>query len=388
MFPEPVKTNQNRYFFYFLLVVAIAAMFWLILPFIGTIFLSIFTVILFYPLYLKILALFRGRTALATFVTIVLIFLIVLIPLSSAIILTINQMIVIIRDITDFFKSSDLSLENVVEIINSIFLALPGDMDFTQITEQDIIDFINSMIQPASQFIIGQATNVLKFGLNSISLVSHGLIFIYNLAALFPNYARIVKFLKKISPLDEKMDEIYSTRIIAMIDSVAKGIFIIAFIQGAISGVFYWIAGVPYLFFWAFLATLLSIIPVGSGFVTIPLGIYLILSGDVWQGVMLILVYVFFVSIIDNILRPKMVSKDAQLPEALILLSIVGGVSTMGFFGIIYGPIILIIFYTTLEMYAKYYSDVGTIIPPKLNPIPLQQRFIETNQSQKIENQN
>ncbi len=388
MFPKIIRTNQNRYFFYFLLVAASAAMLWIIFPYIGTILFSILTVILFYPLYLKILTLFRGREILATSVTIVIIFLIVLIPLAAAIILTINQMIVIIRDITDFFKSADLSLENIVEMINSIILALPGNMTFTQITEQDIIDFINSMIQPASQFIIGQATNVLEFGLNSISLISHSLIFIYNLAALFPNYSRIVKFIKKISPLDEKIDEIYSTRIIAMIDSMAKGTFIIAFIQGAISGVFYWIAGVPYLFFWAFLATLLSIIPVGSGFVTIPLGVYLILIGDIWQGVMLILVHVFFVSIIDNILRPKLVSKDAQLPEALILLSIVGGVSTMGFFGIIYGPIILIIFYTTLEVYVKYYSNASAILP-KLNPIPLQQKFVESNQNQPpLEGQN
>ena len=60
-------------------------------------------------------------------------------------------------------------------------------------------------------------------------------------------------------------------------------------------------------------------------------------------------------------LRPKLVSKDAQLPESLILLSVLGGISTMGFFGIIYGPVILTIFYTTVELYLQFSQKQGRI---------------------------
>jgi len=353
---------RNRSFFYLLISLTGAGFLWLIWNYLETVFISILIAVLFHPLYLKILAWVKGRVLLATVLTIIAIFLMVLVPVVVVILFTAAQMVTIISDIAHFFKSSDLSLSEIVQLANSLLANLPPELTITPITEQSIRSSINSLIQPASQFLINQLSNILGLGINFIALIVNTLIFIYVLGTLLPNYERIGQILKILSPFDSATDDLYFKRIIAMIESMAKGIFIIAIIQGLLSGVFYWIAGLPYVLFWIVIATFLSIIPVGSGFVTLPLGVYSILVGNVWQGVMLILAYVFFISIIDNILRPKLVSKDAQLPESLILLSVLGGISTMGFFGIIYGPVILTIFYTTVELYLQYSQKQGRII--------------------------
>jgi len=352
---------RNRSFFYLLISLTGAGFLWLIWNYLETVFISILTAILFHPLYLKILAWVKGRVLLATTLTIMAIFLMVLVPVVVVILFTAAQMVTIVSDIAHFFKSSDLSVSEIVQLANSLLANLPPELTITPITEQSIRSSINSLIQPASQFLINQLSNVLGIGINFVALIVNALIFIYVLGSLFPNYEKIGQILKAISPFDSATDDLYFKRIIAMIESMAKGIFIIAVIQGLLSGVFYWIAGLPYVLFWIVIATFLSIIPVGSGFITLPLGVYSILVGNVWQGVMLILAYVFFISIIDNILRPKLVSKDAQLPESLILLSVLGGISTMGFFGIIYGPVILTIFYTTVELYLQFSQKQGQI---------------------------
>ena len=345
---------RNKRFFYLLIFLTGASFLWLIWNYVETVLLSILTAILFHPLYLKILTWVRGKVLLATTLTILAIFLMVLVPLVVIILFTAAQMVAIISDIAHFFKSSDLSVGEIVQLVNSLLANLPPELAITPITEQSIRSSINSLIQPASQFLINQLSNILSLGVNFIALIVNTLIFIYVLGTLFTNYEKVGQILKVLSPFDPATDDLYFKRIIAMIESMAKGIFIIAIIQGLLSGIFYWIAGVPYVLFWIVMATFLSIIPVGSGFVTLPLGVYSILVGNIWQGVMLILAYVFFISLIDNVLRPKLVSKDAQLPESLILLSVLGGISTMGFFGIIYGPVILTIFYTTVELYLKF----------------------------------
>jgi hypothetical protein len=99
----------------------------------------------------------------------------------------------------------------------------------------------------------------------------------------------------------------------------------------------------------------LSLLPmIGISLIAWPIGIVLILNGQVWQGVFIIAAFLVVVANIDTALRPKLVPKDAYLNPALVMLSVFGGLSLMGFIGLIYGPVIMILLVTSLEIYAKY----------------------------------
>ena len=78
------------------------------------------------------------------------------------------------------------------------------------------------------------------------------------------------------------------------------------------------------------------------------------MSGNVWQGIFVILAFLLVVANIDNVLRPFLVPKGAYLNPALVMLSVLGGLIVMGFIGVIYGPVIMILLSTSIEVYAKY----------------------------------
>jgi len=189
----------------------------------------------------------------------------------------------------------------------------------------------------------------------AFQLFTFVIVFIIVLYSLFPVQDKLIKFLKDISPLDDRIDSIYITRIIAMSKSMVRGTFFIAIVQGIISGIFLAIVGVDYVLFLTILMIFLGVIPmVGSGFVMVPIGIIMLFTGNIWQGILLILVNVFVVGNIDNFMRPKLVLKEAELHPALIILGVIGGLQYFGLLGFIYGPVIMILLITTIEIYTNH----------------------------------
>jgi len=93
--------------------------------------------------------------------------------------------------------------------------------------------------------------------------------------------------------------------------------------------------------------------------------------GNYVGGVLVLAGYFLIVSNIDNLLRPRLVSKEAYLSFALVLLSALGGYELFGFFGVVYGPVLMILFLTVLEVYETYYSHDEPPTPLILDERPL-----------------
>ena len=77
---------------------------------------------------------------------------------------------------------------------------------------------------------------------------------------------------------------------------------------------------------------------------------------QVWSGVALVLWGALVVGLVDNILRPRLVGEEAQIPDLLILLSILGGIAGFGVMGIVIGPILAAVFLTVLGIYRTVFS--------------------------------
>jgi predicted PurR-regulated permease PerM len=102
--------------------------------------------------------------------------------------------------------------------------------------------------------------------------------------------------------------------------------------------------------------TVLSFIPLGSGIITIPLGIGMALFGNITGGIFVVVFHVVVVTSIDNLLRPFLVPKSAHLNAALMLLSVFAGLKMFGFWGIVLGPVLMIIIVTTISVYLAVYK--------------------------------
>jgi len=181
-------------------------------------------------------------------------------------------------------------------------------------------------------------------------------IFVYVLISILKNRKKIGDIFKTITPVGPSITEIYMKKAGSMTKGMVKGQFIIAFLQGLTDATLLAIAGLSGLFFFfLLLLTAFSIIPLGGGIIAIPIGIFMILTGHIWQGLLVVLGHIIIVTNLDNVLRPKLVPKDAKLDGALTILSVFAGIKLFGFLGIIIGPVLMIIITTTVKVFLEVY---------------------------------
>src|SRR5690606_19808854 len=109
--------------------------------------------------------------------------------------------------------------------------------------------------------------------------------------------------------------------------------------------------GLPAPVLWAVLMALLSILPaIGPAVVWVPGAIYLFVQKEYIAGIALVLIGVLVIGLVDNLLRPILVGRDTRMPDYLILLSTLGGLTAFGLAGIVIGPIIAAFFLSCWEM--------------------------------------
>jgi predicted PurR-regulated permease PerM len=190
-------------------------------------------------------------------------------------------------------------------------------------------------------------------------LIARVFIFLAIVGVLLPNYHQFVQRVLKLSPLDDEVDRLFLRKIKAMVWSMFIGIAVIALIQGLITGLFIWLGDVPYAPLWTLIAIVVSTLPLGASIVAIPIAIFQLVVGNPVGAVIILAGYILIVTNIDNIIRPKLVSKEAYLSAALVLVAALGGYELFGFFGVIYGPVLMVLLTTAIQVYGDYYSDGG-----------------------------
>ena len=124
-----------------------------------------------------------------------------------------------------------------------------------------------------------------------------------------------------------------------------KGSLVVAVLQGLVGGLTFWLLGLPGALLWGVAMGVFSLFPaIGTGIVWVPVTLVLLASGAIWQGVALFLCGFFIISSVDNIVRPVLVGRDAQMPDYVVLIATLGGFELMGFNGFVVGPMIAALF--------------------------------------------
>ena len=137
-----------------------------------------------------------------------------------------------------------------------------------------------------------------------------------------------------------------------------------AIAQGALGGLAFWFLGVHAPLLWAVLMAFMSLVPaVGAGLVWLPVALYFVATGAIWQGLGLIAYGVLVIGLVDNLLRPFLIGKDTKLPDYVVLISTLGGIKVFGLNGFVIGPLIAAIFMVSWEIFSasKRTSQDGTI---------------------------
>jgi predicted PurR-regulated permease PerM len=350
----PMKPNiQSRVFFYILFAFSAYLAYVLIGPYMGTVVLAVVTVTVFQPMYDLFVRLLKGRRGLATTLTIITIFVVVLVPVGAVLSVAVQQALEFSRDITRVVSGAEVypSLTDLLAQINHVSSSIPFAEGF-QLTPDKVYQAAESTARAVGTFL---AEGAISLSGASADVVISLVIYISLLSALFPSYPRILQTVRKMSPLSDEMDERYIQRITIITKSMVRGVFVLAVAQGLTMGLFFWIGGVKYASFWTLAAIFAAMFPPGCGIVGVPIGIIHIILGNVWQGLVILLGYAVVVSGMQYYLTPRLVSRQARLNSALVLLSVFGGLKMFGFMGLVYGPVIMIFLVTTIEIYLDYY---------------------------------
>jgi predicted PurR-regulated permease PerM len=180
--------------------------------------------------------------------------------------------------------------------------------------------------------------------------------------SLLKNQDAIFRIFHKINPLGRQISELYVARMGSMTKAMVRGQFIIATLQGLTDAALLYIGGIhTAFFFFAVVLIALSIIPLGGGILVLPIGVVMLLTGNIVGGLIVILGHLLIVTNIDNIMRPRLVPKEARLDPALTLLAVFSGVTLFGFIGIILGPVLMIVLVTTLQVYLEVFKGENAV---------------------------
>jgi predicted PurR-regulated permease PerM len=331
---------QNRVFFLitFLILIVLAVM--LLKPFISTIMLALITIIVLKPLYSRILKLnwIKSRARLSASLTLILTFILIIVPVYFLARVTLSQ-------IADVLATIDLS---IIETLN-----LGTVVDAAVVEAEGAIELGTVVVVQA---VASLGSTLLRFFVDAM-------IFVIIFITLMPEFDNGVKKIEDISPLGKEISQLYYKKTAAMISSLVKGMFIIALLQGAIMGFFYLLAGMDLWFLFMIISMVLAILPiVGISWLVLMLSALAVIQGDVSSAIIIFVGFYGVANWVDVILRPRLVSKDAYLHFSLVLLGILGGIVWAGFLGLFYGPVIMLLLVTTVEIYSERYAKDDSLV--------------------------
>lgn len=335
-----MDTNAHRAAFAILLAVVSVAFIWLLLPFYGAILWAVILAIVFQPMQRYLERRLPGRTNAVALISVLACVCVAIIPMM----LLTGSLVGQGASLYERMQSRQIDMAAII----SEFRAGIPDWAESRIQQFGLGDFntirdkLAEVFMQGSQMVAGQAFNI---GQNTLHFFVSAGIMLYLLFFFFRDGPRIVSAVGGCLPLREDYTLALLAKFKAVVRATVRGNIIIALIQGLIGGTAFWLLGIEAALLAGVLMAFLSLVPaVGAAIVWAPVAAYLLISGSIFQGLILIGVGAGVIGLVDNILRPPLVGKETRLPDYVVLVSTIGGMSILGINGFVLGPLIAALF--------------------------------------------
>lgn len=343
-----LKARTEEKSFVVLLVAVSIAFIFLLLPFYSAVFWGTILAIIFQPVQRWVEVKLKGRRSLSAFVTLMMILLMVILPvifLTGA----------LVQQGAALYERMESGNINFGEYFEQIMTALPGPVqdllarfglaDISSVQEQ-----LSEGAQQASQFL---ATKAFSVGQDTFRFLISFAIMLYLLFFLLRDGPSVSRHIKRAIPLGESYKQHLLTKFTMVVKATVKGNIAVAAVQGALGGFIFWVLGLQGALLWGVLMAVLSLLPaVGAGLIWGPVAIYFLATGAIWQAAVLTAFGAIVIGLADNILRPQLVGKDLKLPDYVVLISTLGGLSLFGLNGFVIGPMIAALFIAAWSLFA------------------------------------
>jgi predicted PurR-regulated permease PerM len=304
----------------------------------------------FHPLQRRNVASLRGRRSIASLLTMLEILVLVVVPLVLLGIAMSHEVVMLQERV----QSGEIDARAPVRYMQSFAPRVTGLLERFGVDLDALQGRLSTAAVAVSRFVAAQA---LTIGQNVVRVAALFFLMLYILFFFLRDGPALVGQLMRVVPLGDRRQGRLLGKFVTVSRATLKGSLVVGIVQGALGGVLFWAVGIPAPVFWGAVMTVFALVPaVGVGLVWAPAGIILLALGEVLKGIVVLLVGTFVIGLVDNLLRPILVGRDTEMPDYLVLLATLGGLSTLGISGFVIGPVIAAFFLAVWDMFAEEYG--------------------------------
>lgn len=330
----------ERYFFFGLLLATLVFSFMIFQPFLAIIIIAACFAVILYPLYNWLGN--KGLPAWASSFLTMLFFIVVICgPVFGIIALVFDQT----QDLYFSIVGSGNAWTFLENAERSINLVMPEGIEFD--AESRIADFVGFLSSNLASLFTATLTTIFGFFLICVSLFF-----------FLKDGARWREGIILLSPLSDKDDNRIIKRLSMAINGIIKGYLLIAVIQGLLMGFGLYFFNVPNAALWGVVAAIGSLIPtVGTALVSVPAVVFLFATNQIGNAIGMSIWAFLIVGWVDNLLNPIIISSKIDIPQILVLFSVLGGLAMLGPVGFLIGPLTISLLYTLLSIYKEEFQN-------------------------------
>jgi predicted PurR-regulated permease PerM len=339
----------------FLLILAVVSLLMAVIiwPFATALLWAALAAIMFQPLYRWMLRKMRGRRNPAALASLGVIFFAVLVPAAWLSALVFEEALALIATLQEQPIDLAASFDRVYGMLpqalqEAVDRSGWANVESAQTRLQELLAESAGMI----------ATQAVSIGSGALSFMLAFAVGLYVMFFLLRDGERIGRILLNTVPVERSISERLAERFLGIVRATIKGSGVVGLVQGVLAGISFVIVGLESALLFGVLTTIFALVPViGAGAIYIPIGLWLLVTGAMWQGVFVLVFGAVVISSSDNVLRPVLVGRDTGIPDWIILVTTLGGISFLGFSGIVLGPLVAGLFLASWSILQEYRDE-------------------------------
>jgi len=345
------STTVQYAFFLALLLLVTVAFVGVIQDFLLPLFWAATLAIVFYPLYEWLRSRLGNRPSLSALLTLGVILVAVILPLFLVSVAVVNEAIAVYKRL----ETGDINVQEPIQALERLLPVVAEYLDRFGIDIQNLKQGLAGVTVTVSRFL---GTQALSIGQDALRLSVLFFLMLYLLFFFLRDGTQLVAAIMRALPLGHMRERQLFANFAAVSRATIKGTLVVALVQGILGGILFAILGINAAVLWGALMAVLSLLPAaGSGFVWVPAAVIFFATGHIVKALILLGAGILVIGLVDNLLRPILIGRDTRMPDYLVLLSSLGGLTVFGISGLVIGPIIAALFLAVWDMFAREHHD-------------------------------